>query len=43
LLFTAYFETGTGDLGKSHVTTPEYLEKRLRARRKSGTALLQGK
>lgn len=33
-------QQGSADSGKSHVTTPEYLEKRLRARRKSGPALL---
>ncbi|WAR18808.1 PKHG1-like protein [Mya arenaria] len=38
----ALAQTGNADSGKSHVTTPDYLEKRLRARRKSGTALLQG-
>lgn len=42
-LTSALAVTGSGDTtGKSHSTTPEYLEKRLRARRKSGTALLQG-
>ncbi|KAL4238429.1 Pleckstrin y domain-containing G member 1 [Mactra antiquata] len=31
---------GSSDTSKSHVTTPDYLEKRLRARRKSGPALI---
>ncbi|XP_060568847.1 uncharacterized protein LOC132727398 isoform X2 [Ruditapes philippinarum] len=33
-------QAGTADSGKSHVSTPDYLEKRLRARRKSGSALI---
>jgi hypothetical protein len=35
-------QAGTADSGKSHVSTPDYLEKRLRARRKSGSALISG-